>query len=115
MIEVKAYYNIPKNTKKGCDIKFTEIIVKGHANNGDMNSIKCCAGVTSILYGFSKVCTGGDDEVMKMEKGYFYYKTYHNVVELDYYSNLVIIQLYEVYKTYPSLFSKFDLIEKENY
>ena len=113
MIEVRSIYK-KRKVKRGSDIIITELKVVGHANSGNDVDIKCCSGVSAILFGFSKLVTGCN-ETLVMEKGYFHYKTFYSSSEMNYYLNLVVTQLYEVYRTYPSLFSKFDLIEKENY
>lgn len=113
MIEVKAFYKKHYTKTKGAVITFDELIVVGHANDGELNSIKCCASVTAILYGFTKVVTGATD-IVKMEKGYFHYKNFNSTGDKNTRCSLdlVIIQLYEVYKTYPNLFKTFDMIEK---
>lgn len=117
MITVKAKY-LSRRTRDGIVVIYTELIVEGHASNGDMDSIKCCAGVTAVLLGFAKIVSGAHDYV-KLDKGCFYYRLWDtkcNEKETRYALDLVINQLYEIYKTYPSLFKKFELIEiaKEN-
>lgn len=128
MIEVEVKYykvnigHVTKNNPDGIEMfVVTDMIVKGHANDGTTNSVKCCAGVTAILTGFMRVvnhylstCT--------LSKGDFEYhfrgsKIEYTDLDMYYGANCVWCQLFDVYKMYPHLFKRFDMIEveRENY
>ena len=111
MINVEVEYY----TKKNGNNVYTKVEVVGHANDGTLKSIKCCACVTSILLGFIHIV----DEQMsytKIDKGYFIYRLYDNkrVCSIDNNSmHCVISQLFIVYQTYPELFKDFHIVRKE--
>lgn len=87
--------------------------VNGHANDGTINSIKCCAGVTAILVGLpSQFITNN----YIIEKGNFEYWCNETDIsrwdtQTDFALNCALYQLWEVYHMYPSLFKSFKIIE----
>lgn len=114
MIEVRVNYKVEKGART-TRYFYTKVLVIGHANNGSMDSIKCCAGVTAILGGFKKCVVGSFDNAI-LEKGLFEYTTYttkfYQISDTQIQLDCVINQLYEIYRCYPHLFKKFEFIEE---
>ena len=108
MIDVKITYR-RKNTIEE-KYEYLTLEVKGHANSGDMNSVKCCAGVSAILMGEAFVFDERYCNV-KIEKGYFSYKRIKSNEENNISVYVMICQLFNVYQTYPHLFNSFNLID----
>lgn len=110
MIEVKITLGTRNKTMKYNFYK--EIEVSGHANDGTIQSIKCCASVTAMLLGFAN-CECGDENKVKLEKGYFKFecRVYndHTMCICD----LLISQLEVLYKVYPHLFKCFNVIVRK--
>lgn len=94
---------------------YKKVLVTGHANSGDMDSIKCCAGVTAILGGFKQCVIGAYDSV-DLKKGSFEYNTYGDYSDLkttQIQLDCVIFQLFSVYQCYKHLFTKFEFIQEK--
>lgn len=115
VIHYHQHYKV-KQCKSECPDRFiyTDVLVEGHANDGTNNAIKCCAGITAVLYGFIRLVSGIYDSI-KIDNGFFHY-VYggtDNRVQWDtmYAMNCVTSQLYEIYRCYPQFFSQFDFIE----
>lgn len=120
VVEVE-YCNVHTGRNKQTDLFiYPTFIVKGHANDGTINSIKCCAGVTAILSGLKRLVVGGDKDTCVLKRGYFEYRLINKKLEIikenidtQYALNVALCQLFNVYKMYPSLFEKFEMREVE--
>ena len=110
MIEVKITLGTRNKTMKYNYYK--EIVVKGHANDGTIQSIKCCSAVTAMLLGFAN-CECGTENEVKLERGYF---KFTNVAYYDHtmcICDLLVSQLDALYKVYPHLFKSFNVIVRK--
>lgn len=115
MIEVNIkYYTTKRGKTKKLNV-YPLIEVVGHANNGTIQSIKCCAGITAVLLGFSN-CVYKEVDNVKITKGYFKYVIYSNIaynLETMCMAHCVVSQLYVIYKTYPQFFKSFNIEKVE--
>lgn len=117
MIQVEVKYHNANDTRTRNlpdYFIYTDFVVTGHASDGTINSIKCCAGVTAILYGIRRLVSGVYD-TLTINKGEFQYhffgKDYRAERDTMYAMNTILCQLYDVYLCYPNLFSKFEMID----
>ena len=97
---------------------FTDFKVEGHANDGSPSAIKCCAGVTAITLGLTRIMTGLYDKLI-ISKGLFHYtcdgiKSGHIDWQTHYALNCMLCQLFEIQKIYPQFFKTFEMIERKN-
>lgn len=111
MIEVQISYS-KRQYKSGREkFIYKDLLVKGHASNGTLNSIKCCAGVTAITCGVFHLL---DNSLCKVEvnKGYFHlvaYKQYDE--EINSIFHVLIYQLANISTIYPEFFNEFQFKE----
>lgn len=119
-VEVE-YCNVHTGRNKQNDLFIYPLFrVSGHANDGTINSIKCCAGVTAILSGLQRLVVGGDKDTCVLKRGYFEYRLINKHIDIikdnidtQYALNVALCQLFNVSKMYPSLFEKFEMKEVE--
>ena len=113
MIEVKITYS-KKTYKSGRELFiYKDVIIKGHASEGDLTSTKCCAGVTAITCGLMNIFDRECCDVT-INKGLFTYhmKEYNN--EINYAINALVYQLDSISMIYPKFFKDFIFIEEKN-
>ena len=111
MIKVYVEYGLVVKSSGTEYYKYKTIQVSGHADNlGGTQGIKCCAGVTAVLLGLTRLLCQGENYSYELKKGYFSL-TQHEPLEnkeLNSYINLVLCQLYDISQIYPQFFSSFE-------
>lgn len=122
MIEVVFhYYHKKVNNKNNDYFIYPYVRIEGHANNGTSKEcIQVCAGVSACVMGIQRLLDTTQYNV-DVKKGLFEIKMsslpYNTYIDTDtnYALNTILCILYDIWKTYPSQFSRFDIIEvKEN-
>lgn len=124
MIEVIVEYRQRNIRNKNNDyFIYPYFLVKGHANNGTSTEcIKVCAGVSACVMGLLRLINEQEYSV-KYKSGLFEIKlsagkasdTTYVDEDTNYALNTLLCQLFDLYKNYPSQFSKFEMINvKEN-
>ena len=124
MIEVYAEYVNKQSSKKEDFFIWKRIEVKGHATNTGYSTNKLvCASVSAIVGGIKELLSFSNYQV-EISKGYFNVCTdinfsrkrwgiVHGLGGLEYVYALetLIWQLYYIYKSYPTAFKKFDMVD----
>ena len=112
MIEVEIHY-YKKQYKSGREkYIYKDLSVKGHASNGTLNSIKCCAGVTAITCGVFHLVDLSYSNI-EVNKGYFHLKSFKFDEETNYIYSILVYQLANIATIYPEFFKDFNFIEEK--
>ena len=122
MIEVVFHYYKVKTRKRTSNDYFIYpyVCIKGHANNGiSKECVQVCAVISACCLGIQRLLDSSQYQ-LNLKSGMFELKLLKSIdgyidMDTNYGLNTMLCILYDLWKTYSSQFSRFDIIEvKEN-